>query len=142
MDDFEKRLKADADAIDAAVSPELRARIGAALHGVEPIRPVVGKGRSTPVGLWLASSLTGLAAAATLILVQNREGPEPAAPPAETLVQMTVPENPAPDLALVRPVLDIRTADFTGPLEDELVKLKADVEKARESVRQDLDFTF
>lgn len=142
MDNFEKRLKADADAIDAAVSPELRVRIDAALRGVEPIRPVVGRARSMPVGWWLASSLTGLAAAATLIFMLNRESPGPAVPPAETFVQTTVPEDPAPDLVLMRPVLDVSTADFTGPLEDELVKLKADVEKARESVRQDLDFTF
>lgn len=140
MDEFEKRLKRDADAIEAEVSAELRGRIDASLHGIEPLRPVSGKAPSSPVSLWWASSLTGLAAAVLVIVLVNwnRQGPEPV--PRETMVEMTVPADPDP--LLTAPILDIRTADFAGPLEEELLKLQSDIEKARESVRKDLDFTF
>ena len=135
MGDFEKRLKRDADDIRATVSPALRARIDASLHGIKPIptpRP-----RSAPVKLWWASSLTGLAAAVMIIAVVNSNRPAQETPPA-------VAENPQP--AVTEPPLpislDIRTAEFTSPLEEELERLQSDIEKARRSVRDDLDFTF
>lgn len=80
MDEFEQRLKQDADAIQATVSPELRARIDASLHGIEPIRPA--KPRSAPATFWLASSLTGLAAAVLVIVLVNWNRPASDAPPA------------------------------------------------------------
>ena len=138
MDDFEKRLKRDADAIEAEVSAELRARIDATLHGIEPIRPA--RRKPTSSGFWWASSLTGLAAALTVIAVLNwnRPGPEPV--PAEQVADTPEPAVTVPSAAT--PPLDIRTADFTSPLEEELIRLQSDIEKARESVREDLDFTF
>ena len=39
MDEFEKRLKRDADAILAEASPELRARIHASLQSTSQVRP-------------------------------------------------------------------------------------------------------
>jgi hypothetical protein len=135
MGEFEKRLKRDADDIRATVSPELRARIDASLHGVQPIR--TAKPQSAPVKLWWASSLTGLAAAVMIIAVVNWNRPATETPP-------TVAENPQP--AVTEPplpvTLDIRTAEFTSPLEEELERLQSDIEKARRSVRDDLDFTF
>jgi hypothetical protein len=136
MDNFEKRLKRDADAIEAEMSPELRARIEASLHGIEPIRPA---GRKPPSpGFWWASSLTGLAAALTVIVVLNWNRPGPA--PAEQVADTPEPAVTVP--SATTPPLDIRTADFTSPLEEELIRLQSDIEKARESVREDLDFTF
>jgi hypothetical protein len=35
-----------------------------------------------------------------------------------------------------------KTADFASPLEEEMIRLQADIEKARESVKKDIDFTF
>lgn len=141
MDDFEKRLKRDADAIQASVSPELRARIDASLHGIEPIRPATP--RSTPVRLWWASSLTGLAAAVLVIVLVNWNRPAADSPPADTVASSPPPTATEPPLATPMPVpLDIRTADFASPLEEELERLQSDIEKARESVRKDLDFTF
>ena len=141
MDEFEKRLKRDAEAIDAEMPPQLRDRIDASLLGVEPLRPVDGGRRSSPVSLWWASSLTGLAAAVLVIVLLNwnSQGIEPVAPQ-ENIAEITVPADPEP--MLMAPMLDIRTADFADPLEEELVKLRSDIEKARESVRKDLDFTF
>ena len=34
------------------------------------------------------------------------------------------------------------TAEFTAPLEEELEKLRADIEKATQTVREDIDFNF
>ncbi len=139
MDEFEKRLKRDADAIEVGVTPELRARIDASIHGIEPIRPAGRKAGSSPISLWWASSLTGLAAAVMVIVLINWNRPDNEPVPVETVADMTVP----PDTVLHTPPppLDIRTADFTSPLEEELVKLQSDIEKARESVKKDLDFT-
>jgi len=137
MDKFDKRLKEDAAAIRAEVSPELKARIDASLHGVEPIRPV-GDGRSSSARLWWASSLTGIAAAILVIVLVNFDAPDPV--PAEPVAETTVPD--AAETPFLAPMLDVRTAEFTGPLEEELVNLQSDLEKARETVRKDLDFTF
>ena len=144
MDNFEKQLKRDADAIDAEVSGELRARIDASLHGIEPVRQV--NKESPALNLWWASSLTGLAAAVLVIVLVNwnqpdRGGVTPVETTAEARAEAdlpTVPEGPG-DTPIM---LDIRTAEFTSPLEQELENLQSDIEKARESVKKDLDFTF
>jgi len=140
MDEFEKRLKRDADAIEAKVSPELRARIDASLHGIEPVRQARRHAAST-VNLWWASSLTGLAAAVIVIALVNWNRPGPDVSPDETFATET--ELPTePEWPVGPAILDIRTADFTSPLEEELNHLRSDIEKARDSVKKDLDFTF
>jgi hypothetical protein len=139
MDEFEKRLKRDAEAIEAEVSPALRARIDASLRGIEPLR-TARKVSSSATSLWWASSLTGLAAAVTVIVLINWNRPAPESVPETPVADITVPPDSV--LASPPPMLDIRTADFASPLEEELVKLQSDIEKARESVKKDLDFTF
>jgi hypothetical protein len=37
--------------------------------------------------------------------------------------------------------LNVRTADLTGPLEEELLRLQSDLEKARSKVEQDIRST-
>ena len=142
MDDFEKRLKRDAEAIHAEVSPELKARIDASLHGIEPIQ----QARREPpsVNLWWASSLTGLAAAVVVIVLINWNQPGPDVAPVETVAELpTEGDFPTEPDSLADPgLLQFRTADFASPLEQELLKLQSDIEKARESVQDDLDFTF
>jgi len=132
MDEYGKRLKRDADAIRAKVTPELRARIDASLEGVTPARGA--ERAAVPVKLWWASSLTGLAAAAVVIAIVNWNRDAPDTPPTEPVAGVTVPDVTVP----VPSALEVRTADFVSPLEDELVRLRADIEKARESVREDL----
>lgn len=141
MDEFEKRLKQDADAVQADIPPELRSRIDASLRGVEQVRPVSPAHRSQ-TRLWWASSLTGLAATIAVIILVNWNRPDPEPIPTDTIVHQTVPQPSLPDLMANPPNLDIRTAGFTSPLEEELLKLQADFEKARETVREDVDFTF
>ena len=140
MDEFENKLKRDAEAIEAKISPELRSRIDASLRGVEPIRPVSSP-RSAPTRLWWASSLTGLAAVVALVIINTFDSPELADIQEVGVVARTEPPLSVEAL-LLSPELDIRSAEFVSPLEEELMKLRSDLEKARENVRQDVDFTF
>lgn len=138
MDEFEKRLKRDAEKIEARCSAELRDRIDASLRATKRIEPVP-ESRTSAIKLWWASSLTGLAAAVIVIILinWNRPTPEPVAPVANRTV---------PDAIDVRPGFSpprlLKTAEFTSPLEEELAKLQADIEKARATVRKDIEFTF
>ena len=140
MDEFEKRLKRDAEAVQAEISPELRMRIDAALRGVDPIKPVSESPRA-PARLWWASSLTGLAAVVALVLIGVMNKPEPVAVQEVDVVARTEPLTPV-DVPLLAPDLDIRSAEFTSPLEEELMRLRSDLAKARDNVREDVDFTF
>jgi hypothetical protein len=140
MDEFEKRLKQDAHLVRAEISPELRSRIDASLRGIEPQSAVSAK-QTSPATLWWASSLTGLAAVLVLVIVANLTEPDADPVPDDVTAGMTEPPIPT-EVPLQAPYLDIRSADFTSPLEEELLKLQADIEKARENVRKDVDFTF
>ena len=138
MDDLERQLKNDAADIDAQVSPELARRIEASLHAAERAeRPR----RAAPdtFRLWLLSSATGAAAALLVIAMLWRFGG--ATGPEE--VQSTaniVPEVPPTPAEIFQ--LNAETAEFTGPLEDELENLRSDFEKARQNVEQDLRGSF
>jgi len=142
MDEFEKRLKRDAQGIDADISPQLASRIEASLRSVERIESLRQKGSATS-NLWWASSLTGLAAAAAVIalLNWNRPDPEPLLPE-QTAFQVVPDAREYLQQIQGRLPLRAETADFKHGLEDELLKLQADFEKARENVNRDIDFTF
>ncbi len=137
MDEFENRLKRDAEEIRAGISPELRTRIDASLRATEQIRPVP-ESPATGMNLWWASSLTGLAAAVIVIVLINWNRPTNELVPVEAVA--SVPDNINENQGLYRPQL--KTADFTRPLEEELIRLQADIERARQNVREDIDFTF
>ncbi len=137
MDEFENRLKGDAEDIRAGISPELRTRIDASLRATEQIRPVP-ESRASGMNLWWASSLTGLAAAIIVIVLMNWNRPTTELVPVEAVA--SVPDNINENQGLYRPQL--KTAGFTRPLEEELIRLQADIERARQNVREDIDFTF
>ena len=142
MDEFERRLKQDAEELRVEVSPELQARIEASLHSVTPVRQVPARADAT-AGLWLASSLAGLAAAVIVIVLINWRSPEPVV--VDPVAHETAPRETVPEYTgelVGRLPLSAESAVLTAPLEDELMKLKADMEKARESVKDDIDFTF
>jgi hypothetical protein len=139
MDEFEDRLKRDAEDIRAEISPELRLRIDASLRATEQIRPVP-ESRTSGSSLWWASSLTGLAAAIIVIVLINWKQTATEQAPVPPVVDRTVPVAVDEQPGLYPPRL--KTADFTNPLEEELVKLQADIERARENVKKDMDFTF
>lgn len=139
MDEFESRLKDDAQQIRTGDPAALRARIDASLRGTEPIRPVP-ESRDSRMNLWWSSSITGLAAAIIVIVLINWNRPVEPEIPAEPVAGVTVPRY-IEDLENLYPPR-IRNADFTDPLEDELVKLRADLEKARKGVAKDIEFSF
>ena len=138
--ELEQRLRADAQQIVADVSPELRARIAASIRSVAPIRSVpAGRDADRSGGPgWWASGLTGLAAALLIILLVNtnrNSSPTPDSVTADSVATTVTPEiSERPGML----PLKVRTADLTGPLEDELVRLQADIEKARQAVERDL----
>jgi hypothetical protein len=141
--DVEQRLRADALEVRVDASPELRARIDASIRSAAQIRSVpdardsVKGNRSS----WWASGLTGLAAALLIILLidNNREGNDSVVPHTEERIATTVTPEVSERLGTLP--LKVRTADLTGPLEEELVHLQADLEKARQSVERDLRST-
>ena len=146
MDELKKRLIEDAGEIEAVVSPELQRRIDASLNAARETRSVAG-GRTAKRGnsLWLISSLTGLAAAALVILAISWNQP-PETVPQESMANQ---QAPATDDSLLDGwnitgglSLNIESADLTRSLEDELVNLQSDLEKARENVEEDVKFNF
>jgi hypothetical protein len=83
--------------------------------------------------LWWASSLTGVAAAIVVIVLVNLQ---------TRPVSQPVTEPPAQ--ALVIPSIEWQTqpAALTRSLEVELENLQADLKKAEEAVKQDIDGLF
>ena len=128
MENFEDRLRRDAEDIRAVVSPELEDRIRASLESTSPQGPDTRR-RQRPGWFWLASSLTGAAAAMALIAVVNMEEQPVPSTPVSTL----------PDVvAISMPPLDVRPA-MLGSLESELENLKGDFRKAEQVVRDDIE---
>ena len=152
MDDLERRLKADADAIDDQVTPDVSARIEASLRGVTPERPAARRARPAEFRWWLLSSLTGVAAVLLVVVALNRpdtnESPMPGPETVvdtESLRPTPLPEAPGPNGTTVEAAivpLTVAPADFTDPLAEELEAMKSDLERAREAVEKDLRFTF
>jgi len=140
MDEFENTLKRDAEDIRAGVSPELKERIDASLRATKRIQPVP-ESHASGINLWWASSVTGLAAAIIVIALINWNRPTTEPMPVEQVADRTVPVA-VDELQGFSPPRLIKTADFATPLEDELARLQADIERARANVKEDIDFTF
>jgi hypothetical protein len=137
MDKFTKKLREDAAMIDAEISAQLDSRVRASLTAIEPEGARQRKPARRPVSFWLASSLTGVAAAFAVIAVLNViDSNEPAAVP------RTVAVNPAQPLEIPALDLDVEAAMLTGPLARELEDLQADLKKAEEVVRGDVRIDF
>lgn len=132
MDKLAKRLREDAEKIDATISPELDERISASLRAVSPERPAEKRQPARSWTFWLASSLTGAAAAIAVLAVLNlRDAP---VEPAPVIAGSTVPE------IVEVPVFDLHaeTAVLTSPLSQELEALQSDLKKAEEKLREDI----
>ena len=137
MDKLEKQLKDDAVLIKADLSPELQERIRASLESTRPVDQVPRKTQTPGTTLWWASSLTGLAAAALAIVLVNWQS-----------ITDPVEDRPVlatPGISLSIPAnfpLNVETAEWATPLEEELKNLQSDLEKARENVERDLRLSF
>lgn len=137
MDKLERQLREDAGHIKADLSPELQGRIRASLESTRPIDQVQRKTQTTGTSLWWASSLTGLAAAALVILLVNwnsTNGPVEDQPVSATPGTVFSIQSGFP--------LNVETAEWATPLEEELKNLQSDLEKARENVERDLGVSF
>ena len=128
MDELAKQLREDADRIDFRVSDELDRRIRASLESVTP-ETGGGRGSRRPAVFWWASSLTGMALAAAVVIVVNLPGTRP---------------QPAPEKPLVLPDIEwrVQTAELTTPLEQEMDHLESDLKKTHDVVKQDIDRLF
>jgi hypothetical protein len=145
MDELKARLIEDAGEVEALVSPELQQRIDASLHAARETRSVAGGRPAKRNSLWLISSLTGLTAAALVILVISwNQSPETVPQVQVAGQQLEVTDNALLDGWNITGglSLNIESADLTRSLEDELVNLQSDLEKAREDVEQDIKFNF
>ena len=138
MDKLANKLREDAATIDAEISSQLDSRIQASLAAIEP--ETTRRQRDTrrrPASFWLASSLTGVAAALGVIAVLNVvDTNEPAA------VSRTVADNVVQPIEIPALDLDVEAAMLTGPLARELEDLQADLKKAEEVVRGDVRIDF
>jgi len=133
MDKLAKQLREDAKQIECEVSAQLDSRIRASLEGVQPEAPARPQRESKSFSFWWASSLTGIAAAIAIIVLINLQAPAPSRAVTE----------PAPQ-AFVVPAIEwhAKTAVFTTPLEQEIENLQADLKKAEDAVKQDIDRLF
>ena len=138
MDKFANRLRDDAAKLDAEISPQLDSRIQASLNAIEPAadRHQRKPGRRV-VSFWLASSLTGVAAAFAVIAILNlvgRNEPE--------VIPRIVAENTVQPIEIPALDLDVKAATLAGPLAQELEDLQADLKKAEEVMRGDVRIDF
>ena len=129
MDELARRLREDAARIDAEIPADLDRRIAASLAAAETLPRRAERGRGLSLSLWWASSLTGIAAAATIVLVLNLNSGEYES--VDAPVADTPPLLPELDL-------DVRPATLTAPLERELDNLRSDLEKAEQALREEL----
>jgi hypothetical protein len=134
MDKFSNRLREDAAKIDAEISPELDERIRASLHNISPeaARPRPQPMRSHT--FWLASTVTGVAAALALIAIINLDDDD-------VLPEVTA-DNAVQQIVFPELDLNAEAAMLTGPLSDELEKLQQDLRKAEAAVREDVRIDF
>lgn len=127
MDKLAQRLRADAEKIDVTVSDELDHRIEASLRGV--VQETQPKETARPPWFWVASTVTGIAAALAVIAIVNLQSPETVDAPPATMVAEELP-----------PMIDLNAeaAMLTRPLQQELEDLQSDLKKAEEKVKRDI----
>ncbi len=129
MDDLQKQLKRDAQALDGDVPEALRARIDAAI-ATTPRAAARRGGARSPALLGWSSAVAGLVAAAVFVVLLNNPSPAPEAPLPVTPPQASLP--------LLAEPLRVEAVRLTGPLQQELEHLRADLEKARDTIERDL----
>ena len=134
MDNLARQLREDATSIDAEISAELDVRIRASLNSVEPEDSRRRREQARPPVFWLASSLTGVAAALAVIAIINLDSEDV---PPQVVAERTVQPITLPELDL-----NVEAAMLTSPLAEELANLQSDLKKAEEAVREDVRIDF
>lgn len=129
MDKLADRLREDANRIEVTISDELDRRIDASLRGVTAETPPQQSFAARPPWFWLASTLTGAAAALAVIAIVNLQVEEAHDVPPATMVA----EEPPPMIDL-----NAEAAMLTRPLTQELENLQSDLRKAEEKAKRDV----
>lgn len=129
MDELARKLRADAEAIGVTVSPELDDRIRASLESATQ-EAAATETRRQPAWFWWASSLTGVAATLGIIVLVNLQQPVP---------DTGVTEPPPVPLAVTQFDWQLKPAVLTQSLEQELADIQADLKKAEQAVRSDIE---
>ncbi|MEQ8208138.1 MAG: hypothetical protein RIA65_18335 [Woeseia sp.] len=133
MDKLDQQLAQDAAAIDAELTDTWRQRLDARWREARPVTAEVSSGWQRP-----ALRFAGLAAGLVGLLVAS--GLFQRTRPIEDVRLATVPPYTQ---EAVRPLpLEVEQVDLTQPLQQELLNLQADVEKARQSIERDLRRSF
>ncbi len=137
MDKLERQLREDAGLIKADLSPDAKERIRASLESTQLADQTPRNTQMPGTTLWWASSLTGLAAAALVIVLVNWNSTN------DPIEDLPVPISPQTAWSIPGGFpLIAETAEWTAPLEEELKNLQSDLEKARENVERDLRLSF
>ncbi len=134
MDKLEQQLQQDAEEIRPILAPEVSARLMARIKDTQQAGSRDER-HGSGISWWLASSLTGVAAAAVVLAVMSLNSEMSPQQPAGEFVAQTVPK----ELAEFDNRLPLRLENvvMTTPLEEELQNLESDLEKAREAVRRE-----
>ena len=147
MDELKNRLKSDAERIRAGTSPELQLRIDASLASARGVSTMAVRDQQIEHWhtLWWVRAVSGLGAAALIVLILNRpsvdETPIDSVP---TNAQIPVHESTLPDDWNTEGQFPwrVESADLTRSLEQELIDLQSDLEKARRNVEDDVKISF
>ena len=132
MDKLTRQLREDASAINAEVPAAVNRRIDAELRSTLPEKRAA-KLHGRPRILWLAGFMTAAVLVVALGVFQRGTGVD----------EITVAATPAYTAEPSLPIpLRIEPVVLTRPLQQELLDLQADVEKARQSIERDLRRTF
>lgn len=136
MDKLEKRLKQDASAIDAEVPASLRRRIDANLASAVQQKATVAPRRPAA---WLSVAVAAGVALLAVIVLRGNDRPAAVTAPGE-VVEFAATPSYAPQQG--SPLsLQVQPVKVTEPLEHELLSLRADFEKVRETIELDLRST-
>ncbi|MEM6531631.1 MAG: hypothetical protein AAF654_03360 [Myxococcota bacterium] len=130
MDEFERRLREDAEAIPAEISPDLERRITVSLEQIQPSKQEARSRSESPWLLWVLA----LAGAAVAVAVVELRGTTSDAP------DLLRPASVAETLSRAPAVLDPKQATnaLLGPLAGELDALRADLQGVKDRLRDDI----
>ena len=130
MDKLAEQLRKDAEQIDVQISPQLEDRIRASLESASQEQPGTRPARPSAT-FWWASSLTGIAAAVVVIAIVNLSTTEPE-------ISITEPQL-VENITSPFSKLNLRDAVSTETLERELDDIQADLKKAQQALREDIE---
>lgn len=129
MDKLAEQLRKDAEQIDVQVSAQLDERIRASLESASQEQPNAPPARRSAI-FWWASSMTGIAATLLVIAIMNLSPTEP---------DVGITEPPPEQYIASEFEFNLKPAILTQTLEKELVDIQADLKKAEQALRDDIE---